>query len=63
LKKDRIRVTIMGMTQLGLVELTRKKVGQELSAVVEQECSHCGGKGRVLLSEFQHKVIDKHPQM
>ena len=45
-KKDRVRVTVMGMTQLGLVELTRKKNGHDLSATLEGECSHCGGKGR-----------------
>ncbi|MBQ6808887.1 MAG: Rne/Rng family ribonuclease [Firmicutes bacterium] len=47
MKKDRIRVTVMGMTQLGLVELTRKKNGHDLTSLVEKECSCCGGKGRV----------------
>ena len=65
LKKDRIRVTVMGMTQLGLVELTRKKVGQELSAVVEKECPECGGKGRILLPQYrtETKTIDGTAQM
>ena len=30
MKEDRVRITVMGMTQLGLVELTRKKVGQDV---------------------------------
>jgi len=47
LKKDRVRITVMGMTQLGLVELTRKKIGHDLSTTIECECSHCGGKGRI----------------
>ena len=34
------------MTQLGLVELTRKKVGHDLSSVIEKECPYCGGKGK-----------------
>ena len=60
LKKDRIRVTVMGMTQLGLVEMTRKKVGQELSAVVEKECPVCGGKGRVLIAaDVKASAVDK----
>ncbi|MCR4962907.1 MAG: Rne/Rng family ribonuclease [Firmicutes bacterium] len=65
LKKDRIRVTVMGMTQLGLVELTRKKVGRELSAVVEGECAACGGKGRVLLPQYrmETKTVDEEPQI
>ena len=29
MKDDRVRITVMGMTQLGLVELTRKKVGHD----------------------------------
>ncbi|NPV72013.1 MAG: Rne/Rng family ribonuclease [Firmicutes bacterium] len=48
LKKDRTRNTVLGLTQLGLVEMTRKKVRQGLSAVLEQPCSYCGGKGRIL---------------
>ena len=35
------------MTQLGLVELTRKKNGHDLTTLVEKECPHCGGKGRI----------------
>lgn len=46
-KQDRVRVTVMGMTQLGLVELTRKKIGHDLSMSIEKECPHCGGKGKI----------------
>ena len=46
MKEDRVRITVMGMTQLGLVELTRKKVGHDLSSVIEKECPYCGGKGK-----------------
>ncbi|MDO4581095.1 MAG: Rne/Rng family ribonuclease [Bacillota bacterium] len=52
LKKDRIRAAILGMTQLGLVEMTRKKIGHDLSAIIESECPHCGGKGRVLSERY-----------
>lgn len=41
MKEDRVRITVMGMTQLGLVELTRKKVGHDLSSVIEKECPYC----------------------
>ena len=47
MKKDRVRITVMGITQLGLVELTRKKIGHDLSASLEVECRSCGGKGRL----------------
>ena len=52
-KKDRVRITIMGMTHLGLVELTRKKIGHDLSYQIEKECPSCGGKGRI--SQLQRK--------
>lgn len=47
MKDDRVRITVMGMTQLGLVELTRKKVGHDLSSVIEKECPYCAGKGKI----------------
>lgn len=48
LKKDRTKSNILGLTQLGLVELTRKKARQGLSAAMEQPCSYCEGRGRVM---------------
>jgi ribonuclease G len=47
LKKDRVRTDVSGMTPLGLVEITRKKTGREISFVLEKECSCCQGKGRI----------------
>ncbi len=57
IKKDRTRVTVLGMTQLGLVEMTRKKIGQELRNVLERECPYCHGKGRVLSEEYVAKRL------
>ena len=51
-KKDRTLVTMLGITNLGLVELTRKKIGHELSYSLEQECPFCQGKGRVLRADI-----------
>jgi ribonuclease G len=47
LKKDRIRTEIAGMTELGLVQLTRKKTRESLSRILERECECCKGTGRV----------------
>lgn len=52
LKKDRTRTTVVGMTGLGLIEMTRKKVRQELSSLVNDDCPYCGGTGKVLSSEY-----------
>ena len=57
LKKDRNHVTLQGMTNLGLVELTRKKIGLELSYSMEQECSFCRGKGRVLRADIMARRL------
>lgn len=48
LKKDRTRSIVLGITQLGLVEMTRKKVSKRLSSILEKQCPVCRGSGRVL---------------
>lgn len=47
LKKDRTRTHLVGMTELGLVQLTRKREGKDLDLVLRTSCSHCNGIGRV----------------
>ena len=47
LKKDKVRTHVLGITALGLVEITRKKVRQSLDSTLETGCPMCGGKGRV----------------
>lgn len=51
LSKDRTKTKILGMTELGLVEMTRKKVRQRLESILQKKCSCCDGTGR-LLSEY-----------
>lgn len=51
LKKDKTKTNILGLTQLGLLEMTRKKVRQGLSSVLQRDCPYCEGKGRVLSEE------------
>lgn len=51
LKKDRTRTHIVGLTGLGLVEMTRKKARQGLGGLLQQPCPYCGGSGRVLSAE------------
>ncbi|NPV29282.1 MAG: Rne/Rng family ribonuclease [Firmicutes bacterium] len=51
LKKDKTRTYVLGLTQLGLVELTRQKVRPSLSSLLEKPCPYCEGKGRVLSEE------------
>lgn len=51
LKKDRIKTNILGLTQLGLLEMTRKKNGKGLSSVLMKDCMFCGGRGKVYSEE------------
>jgi len=46
LKKDRTKTTVVGMTGLGLIEMTRKKVRSELSTIMSDDCPYCGGTGK-----------------
>lgn len=48
IKNDRTKTYVLGLTNLGLVEMTRKKVRQDLSEYLQQACPYCGGSGRVL---------------
>jgi len=47
LKKDRIKIELIGITELGLVQLTRQRTREPLARLLQQDCPHCGGKGRV----------------
>ncbi|SHE53330.1 Rne/Rng family ribonuclease [Desulforamulus putei] len=51
IKKDKTKTNILGITQLGLVEMTRKKVRPSLAEVVQKPCPYCEGRGKVLSEE------------
>lgn len=46
--KARNRANIVGITKLGLVELTRKKTRRSLGANFYTQCPHCKGKGKII---------------
>ena len=47
LAKDHTRITVSGFTQLGLVEMTRKRTRESLAHVLCETCPTCGGRGEV----------------
>ncbi|HGJ5876824.1 MAG TPA: ribonuclease G [Arsenophonus sp.] len=47
LMKDRVKTTINGFSQLGLVEMTRKRTRESLEHVLCDECPTCQGRGTV----------------
>lgn len=47
-RADRAKIHVIDLTGLGLVELTRKRVYQDLEELMRIPCPYCEGRGRVL---------------
>ncbi len=47
LSRDRTRTTVSGFTQLGLVEMTRKRTRESLAHILCEPCPTCQGRGQV----------------
>ncbi len=47
LSRDRTRTTVSGFTQLGLVEMTRKRTRESLAHMLCEPCPTCEGRGQV----------------
>jgi ribonuclease G len=47
LQRDRARTNIVSMSQLGLVEMTRKRIRPSLIKTLCEPCSYCEGKGYI----------------
>ncbi len=47
LKRDRARTNVLRISDLGLVEMTRKRVQEGLDRYLHEECPTCGGSGHV----------------
>lgn len=57
--RDSVKVNVVGMTGLGLVEMTRKKARQSLSRQLTHTCSDCGGNGHVPSHETAARRIQR----
>ena len=51
LGRDRTKHQVAEVTSLGLVQMTRKRVGQGLLDAFSEPCEHCGGRGVILHDE------------
>lgn len=45
LARDKTRTQVFDISDLGLVEMTRKRIGEGLLESMSQSCSHCEGRG------------------
>ncbi|GAA1130906.1 Rne/Rng family ribonuclease [Arthrobacter flavus] len=67
LGRDRTKHQVAEVTSLGLVQMTRKRMGTGLLEVFGENCEHCGGRGVVTHDEpVEHKrhavAPDNHQQ-
>jgi len=55
LARDKTRTQVFDISELGLVEMTRKRIGEGLLESVTDLCARCDGRGHVLIDElFDH---------
>jgi len=47
LRKDRAKTSVLNLSQLGLVEMTRQRMRKSLQTTNTQTCMYCTGKGVV----------------
>ena len=57
LRRDHTKTHVLGLTQLGLVELTRKKVRQGLDEYLMKACPYCEGRGRIPTEETMSRKV------
>ncbi len=57
LKKDRTKANVLGLTRLGLVEMTRKKSRQNLDEAMMRPCPYCEGRGKTLSEETMARRV------
>ncbi len=59
LDKDKTKTTVLGITKLGLLEMTRKKVRERIGTIVLTKCPYCQGTGSVLSEYMIIQKIEK----
>ncbi|MDG6882099.1 Ribonuclease G [Phocoenobacter uteri] len=65
LSKDRVKTNVNGFTQLGLVEMTRKRTRESLEHILCEDCPSCKGKGvqktvETVCYEIQREIVRVH---
>ncbi|MEW5739337.1 MAG: Rne/Rng family ribonuclease [Myxococcota bacterium] len=47
LGRDKAKTNVLRISELGLVEMTRKRVRESIGRVLHEDCGYCGGQGYV----------------
>ncbi|NLK07221.1 MAG: Rne/Rng family ribonuclease [Firmicutes bacterium] len=58
-KKDKNKTHVLGFTNLGLMEMTRKKTRQNIGDFLQRPCPYCDGTGRVLSEETLASKVER----
>ncbi|MFW2513430.1 Rne/Rng family ribonuclease [Demequina sp. SO4-13] len=61
LGRDRTKHQVAEVTSLGLVQMTRKRVGQGLVEAFSETCEHCKGRGFLVKGEPVAEATEKQP--
>ncbi len=59
LKRDKAKTSILPISQLGLMEMTRQRVQESISRAVYMECPSCKGKGIIKSPETMSVEIQR----
>ncbi|SEI99082.1 ribonuclease E [Demequina mangrovi] len=62
LGRDRTKHQVAEVTSLGLVQMTRKRVGQGLVEAFSETCDHCKGRGFLVHGEPVAEASEKQPE-
>jgi ribonuclease E len=62
LSRDRTKHQVAEVTSLGLVQMTRKRVGQGLVEAFSETCEHCKGRGFLVQGEPVGEASEKQPE-
>ena len=58
LAKDKARTSILRISELGLVEMTRKRTRENLERLLSTPCSYCNGRGRIKsVATIGHEIL------
>ena len=47
MEKDKAKTTVLRMSELGLIEMTRKRTKEDINLFLTESCPYCEGKGRL----------------
>ena len=60
LGRDRTKHQVAEVTSLGLVQMTRKRIGSGLIESFSETCEHCAGRGIRVSLDHEHELSPRH---